>query len=130
MKNFDGCLGEFGKIFKGVYKRSGDSGLPVAIKTIKQYESEKEKNSFQKEMTIMSKLIHPNIVHLFGLVQQGNNKVLNACMHQILIDLFLYLHVEPPLIVLEYLPHGDLKNFLTVGYWLTNITSYNPVYHN
>lgn len=65
-------LGNFGKIFKGFYNRPGDSRLPVAIKTIKQYESEKEKESFQKEMAVMSKLIHPNIVKLFGLVQQGS----------------------------------------------------------
>lgn len=63
--------GQFGKIFKGVYKRSEGEGLPVAIKTIKKYESEKERKSFQKEMTVMSKLIHPNIVRLFGLVKQG-----------------------------------------------------------
>ena len=66
-------VGQFGKIFKGVYKRAGGSELPVAIKTIKQYESERERDSFQKEMTVMSKLVHPNIVRLFGLVQQGNS---------------------------------------------------------
>ena len=43
----------------------------MAIKTIKKYELEKERQSFQKEMTVMSKLIHPNIVRLFGLVKQG-----------------------------------------------------------
>ena len=61
-------------VFKGRYKRSEgpDPGHPVAIKTIKKYESEKEKDSFLKEMNIMSKLMHPNIVRLFGLVQQGN----------------------------------------------------------
>ena len=63
--------GNFGKIFKGFFKRPGDSGLPVAIKTIKRYDTEKEKENFQKEMAMMSKLIHPNIVRLFGLVQQG-----------------------------------------------------------
>ena len=67
-------LGEYGKVFKGRYKRNEgpDPGYPVAIKTIKKYESEKEKDRFLKEMNIMSKLMHPNIVHLFGLVQQGN----------------------------------------------------------
>lgn len=65
------AAGQFGKIFKGVYKRSELEGLPVAIKTIKKYESEKERKSFQKEMTVMSKLIHPNIVRFFGLIKQG-----------------------------------------------------------
>lgn len=64
-------IGNFGKVFKGVYKRSGGLGLPVAIKTIKKHESEKERDSFQREMAVMKKLMHPNIVRLFGLVQQG-----------------------------------------------------------
>lgn len=51
--------------------RSGSSGSPVAVKTIRKYESEKEKEAFFKEMNVMSNLMHPNIVRLFGLVQQG-----------------------------------------------------------
>ena len=62
--------GKFGKVYKGIHK---SSGLPVAIKTIKQYESEKERESFQKEMIVISKIMHPNIVRLFGLVQQGRS---------------------------------------------------------
>ena len=76
-------VGHFGKVFKAVYKRPGGSRLPVAIKTLKQYESEKEKESFQREMAVMKKLMHPNIVRLFGLVQQGilacNRSILLAC---------------------------------------------------
>jgi serine/threonine protein kinase len=59
-------------VFKGRYKRPGGPGHSVAIKTIKKYESKKEKDGFLKEMNIMSKLMHPNIVRLFGLVEQGN----------------------------------------------------------
>ena len=58
-------------MYKGLYRKSEGPGLPVAVKTIKQYESEKEKDEFLKEMNVMSKLMHPNIVRLFGLVQQG-----------------------------------------------------------
>ena len=60
-------------MYKGTYKRvgAGGAGVQVAIKTIKKYESSKEKDSFLKEMNVMSKLLHPNIVRLFGLVQQG-----------------------------------------------------------
>ena len=64
--------GQFGKVFKGIYRRFG---IQVAIKTSKQYESEQEKSSFQREMMMMSKLIHPNIVKLFGLVEEGKNQV-------------------------------------------------------
>ena len=54
-----------------MYKRSEGPGYPVAVKTIRKYESEKEKENFYKEMNVMSKLMHPNIVCLFGIVQQG-----------------------------------------------------------
>ena len=64
-------LGQHGKVFRGRYKRSEGAGYLVAVKTIKKYESEKEKDNFLKEMNIMSRLMHPNIVRLFGLVQQG-----------------------------------------------------------
>ena len=63
-------LGQHGKVYKGTYKRVGGD-VKVAIKTIKNYESSKEKDDFLKEMNVMSKLLHPNIVRLFGLVQQG-----------------------------------------------------------
>ena len=64
-------IGQYGKVFKGLFKKDEGLGHPVAVKTIKEYESQKEKDNFLKEMNIMSKLIHPNIVRLFGLVKQG-----------------------------------------------------------
>ena len=64
-------IGQYGKVYKGQYRKSQGPGYPVAVKTIKQYELEKEKDEFLKEMNVMSKLMHPNIVRLFGLVQQG-----------------------------------------------------------
>ena len=65
-------IGQYGKVFKGLFKKDKGVGHPVAVKTIKKYESQKEKDNFLKEMNIMSKLIHPNIVRLFGLVKQGS----------------------------------------------------------
>ena len=64
-------IGQYGKVFKGLLKKDDGVGRPVAVKTIKEYESQKEKDNFLKEMNVMSKLIHPNIVRLFGLVKQG-----------------------------------------------------------
>ena len=65
--------------------RSGSSGSLVAVKTIRKYESEKEKEAFFKEMNVMSKLMHPNIVRLFGLVQQGCNTY-KQCLYNIKVD--------------------------------------------
>lgn len=66
-------IGEYGTVYKGTFKRGGDkgTGIQIAIKTIKKYESSKEMENFLKEMNVMAKLLHPNIVRLFGLVQQG-----------------------------------------------------------
>ena len=73
-------LGQFGKVFKGIYIESGiGRSYTVAVKTIRtEYESEKAKEDFLKEMDVLSKLLHPNIVRLFGLVQQGIYKAILA----------------------------------------------------
>jgi len=48
----------------------------VAVKTTKKTSSEAEKASFMREMTIMSEMMHPNIVRLYGLIQDGK---INEC---------------------------------------------------
>ena len=82
----------------------------VAIKTIRQHESEKEQ--FLSEMRVMSNMIHPNIVRLFGLVQQGI--YITVCMVMISNQQLCINIVDQPWIVLEYLPNGDLNTFLKV----------------
>ena len=69
-------IGEFGMVYKGIYKRSADSkGIEVAIKTIKTNQATAD---FMKEMKVMSKLVHPNIVRFHGLVnRQGNWSILS-----------------------------------------------------
>ena len=88
----------------------------MAIKTIKQYESEKERDNFLKEMNIMSKLMHPNIVRLFGLVHQGQLYMIVTIYFRVQYHLWLYIdcYSDEPWMVLEYLPNGDLKQFLKV----------------
>ncbi|CAI8050077.1 Ephrin type-A receptor 8 (Fragment) [Geodia barretti] len=66
--------------------------MPVAVKMTKKTISEYLQQSFMKEMTIMSQMMHPNIVRLYGIVSED---------------------VPSPWIVLEYMEHGDLKSFLT-----------------
>ena len=45
--------------------------MPVAVKMTKTTISEYLQQSFMKEMTIMSQMMHPNIVRLYGIVSEG-----------------------------------------------------------
>ena len=62
---------QFGEVFKATLHKGTPGEVLVAIKTTKKNSSEKEKADFMKEMTIMSTLLHPNIVQLYGLVNQS-----------------------------------------------------------
>ena len=64
-------LGQFGKVYKATLVRSKSEKMIVAVKTIKKYQSEKETSEFLHEMGAMTNLMHPNIIHLYGIVQQG-----------------------------------------------------------
>ena len=55
-------------VYKGEYRRTPDSkGMEVAIKTIKANQAT---DDFIKEMKVMSRLIHPNIVRFYGLIHR------------------------------------------------------------
>ena len=45
--------------------------MPVAVKMTKRTISDYLQESFMKEMTIMSQMMHPNIVRLYGIVNEG-----------------------------------------------------------
>ena len=64
--------GQFGKVYKGILKQGSES-TPVAIKMTKRTISEYHQQAFMKEMSIMSQMMHPNIVRLYGLVTEGGS---------------------------------------------------------
>ncbi len=63
--------GHYGKVYKAEYTKGAGQKLTVAVKTIKKYTDQKAHDDFLKEMGIMSQFVHPNIIKLHGLVQQG-----------------------------------------------------------
>ena len=64
--------GQFGKVYKATLVRGGGCDkMTVAVKTIKRYKSEQETSDFLHEMGVMMNLMHPNVVHYYGIVQQG-----------------------------------------------------------
>ena len=75
---------------------SDEESIQVAIKSVK-YSTQKEKKNFVKEMCVMFRMFHPNIVRLHGIVLEGTTS-----------------GVAGNLIVLEYMHYGDLLTFLKV----------------
>ena len=65
--------GQFGCVYKAYLHTGSGSGrssrIEVAVKTIRRYEQNEMKN-FMREMAVMSQLMHPNIIHLHGIVKQ------------------------------------------------------------
>ncbi|KAL5457377.1 hypothetical protein EMCRGX_G034628 [Ephydatia muelleri] len=86
--------GQFGEVFRATLHKGTPGEVLVAVKTTKKNSSEKDKADFLKEMMVMSQILHPNIVRLYGLVVEGTKSAS---------------------IVLEYLSKGDLKHFLTAN---------------
>ena len=49
--------------------KRGSEPVSVAVKTAKKSASKHEE--FIREMNIMSQMVHPNIVQLFGVIKDG-----------------------------------------------------------
>lgn len=81
MATINHFTGQFGKVYKATLRNSDGKTIDVAVKTTKVY-SEGELKNFKKEMAVMSKMMHPNIVQLYGLVQEGtDNYSLNTVFY-------------------------------------------------
>lgn len=77
--------GQYGEVYVGVWKKYS---LTVAVKTLKEDTMEVEE--FLKEAAVMKEVKHPNLVQLLGVCT-----------------------LEPPFyIVTEYMPHGNLLDYL------------------
>ncbi|OAY24783.1 putative serine/threonine-protein kinase isoform X2 [Manihot esculenta] len=63
--------GGFGTVYKGTLK----SGRQVAVKTLSA-QSKQGVREFLNEITIISKVRHPNLVELIGCCAQGTNRIL------------------------------------------------------
>ncbi|XP_020609128.1 tyrosine kinase receptor Cad96Ca-like [Orbicella faveolata] len=80
--------GNFGQVSKATY---GDSRLEVAVKSLKETAQQKDIQDMLTELEVMKSMQpHPHVVRLIG-----------CCTEK-----------DPLLIVLEYLPYGDLLGYL------------------
>ncbi|XP_020880544.1 serine/threonine-protein kinase EDR1 isoform X2 [Arabidopsis lyrata subsp. lyrata] len=80
------------KISKGTFHKASWRGIDVAVKTFgeEMFTDEDKVNAFRDELALLQKIRHPNVVQFLGAVTQST----------------------PMMIVTEYLPKGDLRQYL------------------
>ena len=89
VSNFIGS-GQFGIVHLGLWSNGSADPVQVAVKTLNSQCSESDRVKFLREAAIMGQFVHNNVVQLHGVVTEEENMM----------------------IVLEYMPKGDLRNFL------------------
>ena len=82
--------GEFGTVHLGLWSNGSTDPVQVAAKTLNSQCSESDRVKFLREAAIMGQFKHENVVRLHGVVINEKNMM----------------------IVLEYMPKGDLRDFL------------------
>nr|XP_019957176.1 PREDICTED: ephrin type-A receptor 2-like [Paralichthys olivaceus] len=83
-------VGEFGEVFWGVMKAPGRGEVAVAIKTLKLGYSEKQRQDFLSEASIMGQFSHPNIIRLEGVVTKFKHAmIVTEYMENGALDIYL-----------------------------------------
>ena len=82
--------GEFGTVHLGLWSNGSADPVQVAVKTLNSQCSESDRVKFLREAAIMGQFEGDNIVRLYGVVTE----------------------VRDAMIILEYMPKGDLSEFL------------------
>uniref|UniRef100_A0A8C6LG35 receptor protein-tyrosine kinase n=1 Tax=Nothobranchius furzeri TaxID=105023 RepID=A0A8C6LG35_NOTFU len=82
--------GEFGEVYRGILKGPGRKEVAVAIKTLKPGYTEKQRQDFLSEASIMGQFTHQNIIRLEGVVTKFKHAM----------------------IVTEYMENGALDRYL------------------
>ena len=67
----------------------GDTSKKVAVKTLNQRASQKDKIKFFQEAALMAQFVHDNVIRMYGMVT-----------------------TDPAMIILEYAKKGDLRGCL------------------
>ncbi|KAM3878561.1 ephrin type-A receptor 2-like [Diretmus argenteus] len=87
--------GEFGEVFRGVLKAPGRGEVAVAIKTLKPGYTEKQRQDFLSEASIMGQFSHQNIICLEGVVSKFKHAmIVTEYMENGALDIYLRDHDE------------------------------------
>ncbi|XP_071374053.1 ephrin type-A receptor 2a isoform X1 [Centroberyx affinis] len=85
--------GEFGEVFRGEMKAPGRGEVAVAIKTLKPGYSEKQRQDFLSEASIMGQFSHQNIIRLEGVVTKFKHAmIVTEYMENGALDIYLRDH--------------------------------------
>ena len=103
--------GQFGMVNKGKWLAADGGAAKVAIKTLRPEAKEEEKVKFLQEAAINGQFMHPNIVRLHGVVTIGE-PVSKRERQRERERFYGPLVHDQVMIVLEFLPNGDLSEFL------------------
>lgn len=76
--------GEFGEVYRGILKVPGRKEAAVAIKTLKPGYTEKQRQEFLSEASIMGQFTHQNIIRLEGVVTKCKSYCELVCPFTIL----------------------------------------------
>ncbi|CAH1269110.1 FGFR1 [Branchiostoma lanceolatum] len=99
--------GQFGKVYKAKARFVNDyqGSTIVAVKTVKAHASSEVRDDMLKELRMMMRLLdpHPNVVTLLGYCTKS----------------------DPVMLVVEYVPNGDLLTFLRKDRTTRNVTYAN-----
>jgi ephrin-B len=112
--------GEFGDVCRGRLSLPDRNDMLVAIKTLKPGSSEKARNDFLTEASIMGQFEHPNVIFLQGVVTKSNPiMILTEFMENGSLDTFLRANDGKFQVKLYF----SLLKFTTLdGYYLTTQT--------
>ncbi|KAB5584046.1 hypothetical protein PHYPO_G00102890 [Pangasianodon hypophthalmus] len=87
--------GEFGEVYRGVLKQPGRNEVAVAIKTLKPGYTEKQRQEFLSEASIMGQFSHQNIIRLEGVVTKFKHAmIVTEYMENGALDQYLRDHDE------------------------------------
>ncbi|XP_048033890.1 ephrin type-A receptor 2 [Megalobrama amblycephala] len=96
--------GEFGEVYRGILKVPGRKETAVAVKTLKPGYTEKQRQDFLSEASIMGQFSHQNIIRLEGVVTKFKHAmIVTEYMENGALDKYLKDH------------DGEMSSFQLVG---------------